>query len=278
MSTFIDLVSTPSYSSQILPQPQTDPVPVATSLAKCQTEIADSLTQLRTLTPRGKPDTGSLLNQIARLTSSLARLIEAFAKLKDSMGTGDYPKESSVDTTSTDLSPDNIASVTSEASPEPTSDTSTVSTDSTIDPSASENAAVTAISDATSDRALSTPDVTILPLPSAPTAPGKISIGSTLSKSGDFLWKPISDKDGKLAILLPKRYTGQVKSVKILNAQGTKVLQKGHYSGVGNGDREHFRFSKSGGNFPDGAIVLITLKDGSTNHVTIKDTSARTTV
>jgi len=111
----------------------------------------------------------------------------------------------------------------------------------------------------------------------APPAPGtkEYSIGATLSRSGQFLWKPVSDKDGKLAILLPSRLTGKVKSVTILSADKTKILAKGKYSGVGNGDREHFRFSKAGSSYPDNAIVLITMKDGKTYNVKVKETSDR---
>jgi hypothetical protein len=103
-------------------------------------------------------------------------------------------------------------------------------------------------------------------------------IGTALKKSnGEFLWKPQSEKDGKLAIVLPKALTGKVKSVKILSADKTKTLATGKFSGVGNGDREHFRFSKSGGSYPDGAVVVITLEDGSKRNVVIKDSAARYT-
>lgn len=113
-----------------------------------------------------------------------------------------------------------------------------------------------------------------LPTPPAPGSK-EYSIGATLSRSGQFLWKPASDKDGKLAILLPSRLTGKVKSVTILSADKSKILAKGKYSGVGNGDREHFRFSKAGSGYPDNAIVLITMKDGKTYNVKIKETSDR---
>jgi hypothetical protein len=98
-----------------------------------------------------------------------------------------------------------------------------------------------------------------------------------LGKTGEFLWKPASDKDGKLAILLPSRMTGKVKSVKVLDAKGEKTLATGKYSGVGNGDREHFRFTKSGSQFPKGAMVEITLSSGEKRRVTIENTAQRTT-
>ena len=89
------------------------------------------------------------------------------------------------------------------------------------------------------------------------------------------MWKPVSDKDGDLAILIPKQLTGKIKEVKILNRDGTKSIAKGKYSGVGNGNREHYRFAKPGSGYPDGAIVLIKLEDGTSRHVRISDTSRR---
>ena len=84
-----------------------------------------------------------------------------------------------------------------------------------------------------------------------------------------------SDKDGKLAILLPKALSGDVTSVKIVDADSNKVLESGVFSGVGNGSREHYRFDKPGSFFPDSSQVQLTLIDGSTKNITIKDTSAR---
>ena len=63
--------------------------------------------------------------------------------------------------------------------------------------------------------------------------------------------------------------------VVILSPDGKRTLQRGRYSGVGNGGREHYRFSKAGDKFPDGSIVVIKLKDGTTKHMVIKETSAR---
>lgn len=100
-----------------------------------------------------------------------------------------------------------------------------------------------------------------------------LQAGSTLQKSGEFLWKPQSDKDGKLAILLPSALEGTVDSVSVVSPNGS--IEKGKYAGVGNGSREHFRFSKSGGDFPDGSRVIITMKDGSLKEVAISDSRAR---
>jgi hypothetical protein len=101
--------------------------------------------------------------------------------------------------------------------------------------------------------------------------------GSALKGRGEFLWKPKSEKDGNLAILTPKAYSGKIESVQVLSPDGGQVIAKGRPAGIGNGDREHFRFNQSGGEFPDGSVVLITLTDGSKLQVPIKETSERFT-
>jgi len=112
--------------------------------------------------------------------------------------------------------------------------------------------------------------------PSAPTSDKKpIDLGKPLAKSGQFLWKPSSDKDGKLAVLLPTSLTGKVSEVVILQPDGSRARQKGSYAGVGNGDREHYRFSSAGDKFADGSIVLIKMKDGTHYNVKISETSKR---
>jgi hypothetical protein len=120
------------------------------------------------------------------------------------------------------------------------------------------------------------PESEVVEHPVAPPADPKIELGAQLPPTGGFLWKPVSDKNGDLAVLLPKQYTGRVKQVRVLNADGTKVLAKGRYSGVGNGDREHYRFNKPGSGYPDGTIVLIEMENGALRHLKIKDTAKRT--
>jgi len=110
---------------------------------------------------------------------------------------------------------------------------------------------------------------------STPAAPESIG-GDTLipdkqikAKTG-FLWKPVSDSDGRLAILLPPALTGRSVGVQVLSPDGNRVLATGRYSGVGNGFRDHFRFDRSGGNFPPNSIVKVTLNDGQVGTVLIE--------
>ena len=131
-------------------------------------------------------------------------------------------------------------------------------------------------------------NITPYPLPT-PKPPGDIRLpitvpmpprkpidpGTSHNRNAGFLWKPESDKNQKLAILLPPNLAGKVAEVIVLSPDGKLTLQRGKYSGVGNGAREHYRFSKAGSEFPDGSIVVIKLKDGTTKHMVIKETSAR---
>lgn len=127
------------------------------------------------------------------------------------------------------------------------------------------------------------PQAPAAPVAQAPSAPAdepktdnrKVS---DLGRTGEFIWKPESDKDGKLAIILPSKFTGKVKNVRIVNAEG-KLLERGAYSGTGNpgkeGPREHFRFDKPGAKYKDGVFVEIVMEDKSVKRIQIKETSKR---
>lgn len=93
-----------------------------------------------------------------------------------------------------------------------------------------------------------------------------------------FLWKPISDSTGKLAVHLPSRYTGNIASCQLVGA-GDTLIENGVYGGDGNGDasglRALFRFSKPGSAYPAGLVVLLRLDDGGTVRWTIDRPSQR---
>lgn len=90
------------------------------------------------------------------------------------------------------------------------------------------------------------------------------------------MWKPKADKDGKLVVLLPKRF-GRAKSVRVLAADGKSALATGRFSGIANGDRAHYRFSKAGADFPKGSILEVTTKEGKIHQLPIPDTAKRFT-
>jgi hypothetical protein len=90
-----------------------------------------------------------------------------------------------------------------------------------------------------------------------------------------FLWKPISDSNGKLVVLLPSGLTSSVHAVGIASPNGGSVIEKGQFGGIGNGARTHFRFSKPGGQYPDGTEVQVIFTDGSQIRIPIAETSQR---
>lgn len=88
------------------------------------------------------------------------------------------------------------------------------------------------------------------------------SAGSTENyKNGPtngFVWKPVSESDRKLVVLFPSSMKG-IKSVAIY--QNEKVVEKGKYSGIHNGNRAHFRFSRPGSAF-NNVYLIATMNDG----------------
>jgi|GEM_PF-809439 len=96
------------------------------------------------------------------------------------------------------------------------------------------------------------------------------------SETGDagFLFKPISDSDGRLAVLLPSGLAGLVKGVALMGQNG-EVIESGRYSGNGNGGRDHYRFSKPGGDYPDGLTVQVTLLTNEIVRYLVRETSER---
>jgi hypothetical protein len=221
-------------------------------------DIAASLAEIESTSSSVTPQERPVLNCIATLLLAISRLIATFKNMPTNDDSSDIDSNDSPIDANTDLTaaPESGSTDAVDSSSETATDTEAPSSGSATDK--------TETPEKTGPE-VTTPENT------------KVETGTLLGKTGDFLWKPESDKDHKLAVLLPKGLTGKIKSVSILSPDKKKILQTGKYSGVGNGGREHFRFTKAGSAFPDGAIVLIKLNDGTSKYVTIKETSARTT-
>lgn len=73
--------------------------------------------------------------------------------------------------------------------------------------------------------------------------------GNPINAPAGFLWKPISDSTGKLAVLVPER----TRSSCIVNGES------GAWGGFGNGNRAHYRFSKPGGAYPPGVACQTSM-------------------
>jgi hypothetical protein len=97
-----------------------------------------------------------------------------------------------------------------------------------------------------------------------------------LGEGGGFLWKPVSDHGSRLVVLLPPQYTGRISVQYVTDANGV-LLETGVFSSVGNGSREHFRYSKQGGAYGNNVRAVADLTDGQTVYWVIPVGSQRTT-
>ena len=98
--------------------------------------------------------------------------------------------------------------------------------------------------------------------------------GTSMDGADGFLYKPVSESDGNLVILLPKEMAMQVADL-ILKDQEGETVATGRSAGYHNGGREHFRFNKPGTKYPDNLTVEVQMKDGSAVSYTIPDSSMR---
>lgn len=105
----------------------------------------------------------------------------------------------------------------------------------------------------------------------------KLKRPQELPKMGDFLWKPVADKDGKLVVLLPSKLTGDVNRVRLLSPDGKQVIAQSKFSGIGNGNRGHYRFAKAGAEYPANTKVEVIMDNGTRYRVNIPSTGKRTT-
>ena len=109
--------------------------------------------------------------------------------------------------------------------------------------------------------------------PQTPTLTGGDGIGPR-GQDGGFIWKPVGENSKKLVILLPPQYTGYVQGVYVANSSRAAV-ETGNPTGVGNGGREHFRFSKPGAGYGSGVYAVAVLKAGGSVHWPIPNGSSR---
>ena len=117
------------------------------------------------------------------------------------------------------------------------------------------------------------------PSNAAPSAHGSSAVSG--GGSGEFLWKPQSESNGKLVVLLPSGLTGKVVKAGVYTSvppTQANLVEEGRFSGDDhNGGRAHFRFNNAGGSYPDGSYVVAQLSDGRTVSFQVGETSARNT-
>jgi hypothetical protein len=100
------------------------------------------------------------------------------------------------------------------------------------------------------------PPVTPVPDPPAqPPAPPPAQPGQPMDpkdlKAG-AIWKPVSESDGKLVVLLPSKLTAAGTYARLRAEPTGPVLENPSRVAIANGDRKHSWFSKPGGRYPSG--------------------------
>lgn len=88
------------------------------------------------------------------------------------------------------------------------------------------------------------------------------SAGSTGSAgSGPFLWKPVSQNEGKAIVILPDAFAHKVQSVFLKDATENIIDQAQSVSYGDTGTREKLKFSKAGQDYTGPLTVQVTLND-----------------
>ncbi len=110
----------------------------------------------------------------------------------------------------------------------------------------------------------------------AVTAAGSVEAGAggAVDGANGFLFKPVSDTQGKLVVLAPEAFTGNIASV-LLKDEAGKQVETGVFSGIGNGERAHFRFTKPGGSYPANLTVEFKLDNGEVKQYKIPNPALR---
>lgn len=103
-----------------------------------------------------------------------------------------------------------------------------------------------------------------LPPEQVPTTPATVApnlgVPTKYADRGRILWKPYSDSDGNLAVLLPRDPGGAV----IRDKTTGEILGTGRGIGQGNGFQQTYRFDKPGSSYSN---AVLELADGTTMEV-----------
>ena len=85
--------------------------------------------------------------------------------------------------------------------------------------------------------------------------------------SNGYVWKPVSEGDGKLVVLFPNAYKGKIESAGIYSAlppSPSTLIEAGKFKGdTANGNRPHYRYKKPGSSYGKNIFSVAILKDGT---------------
>ena len=96
----------------------------------------------------------------------------------------------------------------------------------------------------------------------------------TFTGGDGFLYKPVAESNGNLAILLPASLEGSISSLDLIDSSGN-VVESGDSQGTYHDGRPLYRFNEPGSSYPDGLKVTLNLTDGTTKEYYIPESSDR---
>lgn len=92
---------------------------------------------------------------------------------------------------------------------------------------------------------------------------------------GGFVWKPVSESDGRLVILIDRRFRKHVQRLEVWGHERGR-LEAGRFVGdTHNGCRPHFRFNRPGRDYGRDLMVRAWMNDGSLREWAISDGARR---
>ncbi len=105
-------------------------------------------------------------------------------------------------------------------------------------------------------------------------AEGSVEGQGTFIGGDGFLYKPVSESNGNLVILLPTYMQGDITSVQLLDSEGNSIESGDSYGPYEDG-RPLFRFNDTGSGYPDNMTVQIQLASGDVKEYIIPDSAQR---
>jgi hypothetical protein len=100
--------------------------------------------------------------------------------------------------------------------------------------------------------------------------------GTYVDGSEGFLFKPVTNNEGRLAVLFAQSWTNNLASVRLLDQNGNLVEEGVRKpEGISETGREKFTFSKTGSSYPQNLSVEVLFKNGDMKMFNIPDPSKR---
>ncbi len=87
----------------------------------------------------------------------------------------------------------------------------------------------------------------------------------------EFVYKPHSERDGKILVQVPLEYAAEVHEIEIVSRTTGETLKRLSYSGIGNDGRSYFRGDEAGDTLESAIYVRMLFRDGSDLGYSISD-------